>query len=88
MKFDITVDGHAASVTFTEDGKGTFSGTIDTTEFGSGTVSGSADGNNLSGKAQLDGYTVNLAAAITGNTISGTLSHIFMETKSFTGTSV
>ncbi|WP_298800082.1 hypothetical protein [uncultured Devosia sp.] len=90
MKFDVSVEGHAAQVDIAFDGKGGFTGTITSPEYGKGAITdGQDDGaGNIGGNVELMGHHARFTAHIAGNAISGTLRVAIFFSKSFTGTKV
>lgn len=87
VKFAVQVEGHAATVELTMDGKGGFTGTITSPEFGTGAITNGkclSDG-GLEGDVALDGYDADFSATLTGNQITGSVSYLFFS-KNFIGT--
>lgn len=86
MKFNVTVDGHAAQIEIVEDATGGFTGTVTTTEYGTGAITeGKRDGDALAGTVSLDGYSADFKAALSGAAIDGTISYGWFIKKHFSG---
>lgn len=73
MKFSILAGEHHALVDLETDGKGGFSGTIESNEFGNGSIGGIVTGDHYTGSILLDGHTAKFSADVSNGAIKGTI---------------
>lgn len=73
MKFNVLASQHHALVDLETDGKGHFTGSIDSLEFGSGAIGGVVTGDHYTGSILLDGHTAKFAADVSNGAITGTI---------------
>jgi len=86
VKFNITADGHKALVDLETDGKGGFSGSVESYEFGTGGIGGSVHGSHYVGSIILDGHAATFDATVYSDAISGTIKSGWFFRLDFTGT--
>lgn len=73
MKFSVLAGPHHALVDLDPDGKGNFSGKIESNEFGDGAIGGVVTGDHYTGSILLDGHTAKFAADVSNGAITGTI---------------
>lgn len=79
---------HHALVDLETDGKGGFSGRIESNEFGDGAIGGVVTGDHYTGSILLDGHTAKFAADVSKGTITGTITAGWFFSLDFKGTAV
>jgi len=73
VRFSVLAGPHHALVDLETDGKGGFSGKIESTEFGDGSIAGVVTGDHYTGSIILDGHTAKFSADVTNGAITGTI---------------
>ena len=73
MRFSVLAGPHNALVDLETDGKGGFSGKIESTEFGDGSIAGLVTGDHYTGSILLDGHAAKFSADVSKGAISGTI---------------
>lgn len=73
MKFSILAGSHHAIVDLETDGKGAFSGKIESNEFGDGSIAGVVTGDHYTGSILLDGHRAKFEATVSNGAITGTI---------------
>lgn len=73
MKFSVLAGQHHALVGLETDGKGGFSGKIESNEFGDGSIAGVVTGDHYTGSILLDGHTAKFSADVSNRAITGTI---------------
>ena len=73
MRFSVLAGPHHALVDLETDGKGGFSGKIESNEFGDGSISGVVTGDHYLGSILLDGHTAKFSADVSKSAITGTI---------------
>lgn len=86
MKFAVTAGAHNALVDLETDGKGGFTGKIESQEFGDGAIGGVVTGDHYTGTILLDGHTAKFAATIQDGAITGAITAGWFFSLDFTGT--
>lgn len=86
----ITLRGHTAKVSITPDGKGGFSGCIESAEFGHAPIeNGVVDGRYYTGTVTLEGHSAKITAHIgDGNVLTGSARVGWFFSADFTGTPI
>lgn len=85
MRFSIKAGPHHAFVDLETDGKGGFSGKIESLEFGDGSIGGAVTGGHFTGSILLDGHTAKFEATTENGAISGTITAGWFFSLNFTG---
>lgn len=85
MKFNILAGDHHALVDLETDGKGGFSGTVDSLEFGTGGIGGSVTNDHYVGSILLDGHAAKFEATVSDGAITGTIKSGWFFSLPFTG---
>jgi hypothetical protein len=76
---------HSALVELETDGKGGFSGKIESNEFGDGAIGGVVTGDHYTGSILLDGHTAKFSADVSNGAINGTITAGWFFSLDFTG---
>lgn len=88
MRFSILAGEHHALVDLETDGKGGFSGKIESNEFGDGSIGGVVTGDHYTGSILLDGHTAKFAADVSKGAITGTITAGWFFSLDFKGTAI
>lgn len=88
MRFSVLAGPHHALVDLEADGKGKFSGSVESTEFGNGAIGGAVTGDHYTGSILLDGHTARFEADVSNGAITGTITAGWFFSLDFKGAAV